>query len=1424
MRWITTGLLLLATCTTVLAQAPVTPGIPLLVAQIEDRAVPIELETLDARVRIHGFLAETTLELTFFNSDPRRLEGDFLLSLPDGAVVSGYGLDVDGVLVDGVVVEKDKARIVFERELRRDVDPGLIEWVGGNLFRTRVYPIEGESRRTIRVRYAEKLDFRRGKAVYRLPLGGLPKLRKVGLSVEVFEPDRRPRIRRHPFAQLEERLEAGVFSAGASADDLEPGEDLEIVLAAAQRTMVLAEGAGGEVAFAVADFRPPRSSTRRTSPRRLALFWDASFSRQATDSGKALELIAGLLRQWRPAAVSLTVFRDRAEAPVSFDVRHGRCSELLATLSEVVYDGATEWRGLELPPGFGADGAVLLGDGRITFGSRRLPDLGVPTYVFGSGVDPDGPLLRHLAESTGGAFFDLTARTPGSILEELRRAPVSLRQVEVSVDRGEVRELEAPIGRPVDGGTVVTGLLVGEAARLTLVYGGGDGEERRRSVALRARPPASGLVSRFRAQQKLGRLALFPQENRQQLLSLGREHGLVTPETSLLVLEDLEQYLQYEVEPPASLAEMRREYHQEMEEIRQEARDVSDGYLEFLREQWREYLAWSGRSFDVPPPAADQPGEPPPRPEREPESAVGSESRAADQPRRDPLAARPAVARTVRGVVTDDGGGPMPGVTVRLESESLLAPLTLTSDAEGVYQTPVLTPGDYEISFSLEGFSTVERLVRVGRDEDLRLDVMLSLAFAEEMHVVTGVIPAKSIQPARDIVLQPWTPEVPYLDAFAAVPDDGLYGAYLEQRRAYGSSPAFFVDCSRLFFDRGLRPEGLRIASNLLELGVEDPRLIRGAANLFLGTGAWDRAVALFETLVRLRPELPQSNRDLAQALILRAEARQAADPAAARRDFQRAAGLLYQVAFEPWGPVASPLQIAYSDEARFEEIGRIALVEYNWVLHKLESLPAAGEEVVQADATWIQPVTADLRIVLSWNDEFADMDLWVIEPSGEKVYFGHPRSAAGGLLSEDCTSGLGPESYVAKKAMPGTYRILVDYFGGVGPELLGPVTVQTLIVTGFGTDAEQIELESVRLDTSGDTMEIGTIVIGDGRSELEPLLHPKLPPSWNEFWARSLRAQGGHRVDAGGAAGGQEAGEHRCRQEQERHGEEGDRVGGGDAVEEAAHQVGRGEGAREAQGDAQGGQEEPLPHHQPHHALARGAEGDTHPDLLVPLRHLEGDDAVDADDGEQERRGSEETEQEELEAALFQRAGEDLLERLDAGSDLRVDVVDQPSHRAHQGFRIALRDDDDVERPGEGTGTLPRVGVEGGPRRRFQARFADVSDDPDDGERTQVAVHVAELDQLADRILRGPGGVGQRLADHGDMSRLWMVSLVEQPAVQQRDPHRPEVARRGPAVLRVATAPGDLHDGLEALPVGDLIRPVEEEKRSVATLARQGE
>ena len=119
------------------------------------------------------------------------------------------------------------------------------------------------------------------------------------------------------------------------------------------------------------------------------------------------------------------------------------------------------------------------------------------------------------------------------------------------------------------------------------------------------------------------------------------------------------------------------------------------------------------------------------------------------------------------------------------------------------------------------------------------------------------------------------------------------------------------------------------------------------------------------------------------------------------------------------------------------------------------------------------QQLQSDLRVTISWNTDATDVDLWVIEPDGTKVFYSKPRSPSGGELSQDMTQGYGPERYQIAKARPGEYRILVHYFG-VNPNLLaGETHVQVAVTRHAGTPREVTERHTVILKKHNEEVEV---------------------------------------------------------------------------------------------------------------------------------------------------------------------------------------------------------------------------------------------------------------------------------------------------------------------------------------------------------------
>ena len=966
----------------------------------------IAVTGMDVQAVVKGFLAETTVTLTLANSGGRPLAGELVFPLPEGAAISGYALDVNGEMVDGVVVEHHEARIAFEKEVRRRVDPGLVEWAAGNNFRTRVWPIPAQGARTVRVRYVSRLALRGAaegrEAVYVLPLATRDRIAELTLRVEVDHTGDKPQVRSDApagfaFGRWEDR-----YVAQARLFDFQSEQDLVVALPRLPGPAATLEtDEDGRVFFAIDGALDPPVPAPPTPARRVGLYWDASLSRDAADRERDLRVLERWLRRASPAQVDAVVFRDVSEAPRTFSISSGETAALLDFLRQAPCDGATRLAALRFPGGHDYD--VLVSDGLADLGGEP-PRPGAPLYVLNGDSRSNHALLDHLARASGGAYLNLQSASEDEVASGIG-APVP-RLLSLEYDAAQLADVRPPAASALRDRLTVSGRLLAPEARLTLRYGIG-GDVRTRTFVLRQSEAADGrLVPRLWAEARIAELSVAPERNHDELLGLGRRFGIVTPGASLLVFERLEQYVEHHVEPPRSLPRLREAYLSRIADEQRRFAVKRGDKLEQVVGMWNARVAWWRREF---PQSAAVP--------RQGEKSGRLRGEALDR----------AVAGGVEGGVP---GGVVGGVVGGLPDEP----------------PPPRSPA--------------------GAGVALRSTARLA-APVEAKAVASG----ESTSPAptsATIVIKAWDPDTPYLRALRAVSPAEAYAVFLRERREYGTSPAFYLDCADHLANAGQRALALRVLSDVVELQLAEPRLLRIAAHRLQQMDELDLAIELFEEVLRLRPEEPQSLRDLALALGARAEARLARPSAlaASAPDFQRALDLLNRIVTAEW-------------DGRFPQIEVIALEEANRLASTVERHPAVRSAVTNPlDLRLRQPLTLDLRVVLTWDTDLTDMDLWVVEPSGERCYYSHALTSVGGAITHDFTQGYGPEVYATNRALPGQYKVQTNFFGSGAQSLTGPTTVQATVVTDFGRPNEKRRALTLRLTERKDVVEVGEVTI----------------------------------------------------------------------------------------------------------------------------------------------------------------------------------------------------------------------------------------------------------------------------------------------------------------------------------------------------------
>jgi Ca-activated chloride channel family protein len=131
---------------------------------------PLGIRSHRVRAELHGQAAQTTIEQVFVNHTNRNLEAQFVFPIPRGASLSRFTMIVNGREQAGELVDRDQARQIYSSIVNRAQDPGLLEYLGGQLFRASVFPIAPGGTQTLTLRYEQVLDSRDGLVRYVHPL------------------------------------------------------------------------------------------------------------------------------------------------------------------------------------------------------------------------------------------------------------------------------------------------------------------------------------------------------------------------------------------------------------------------------------------------------------------------------------------------------------------------------------------------------------------------------------------------------------------------------------------------------------------------------------------------------------------------------------------------------------------------------------------------------------------------------------------------------------------------------------------------------------------------------------------------------------------------------------------------------------------------------------------------------------------------------------------------------------------------------------------------------------------------------------------------------------------------------------------------------------------------------------------------------
>lgn len=548
----------------------------------------LDIEQQDVRVTINNSIAVTQIDQTFVNKENRQVEALYTFPVPREASVSNFSMWIGGKEMIGEVVEKQRAREIYESYKRQRRDPGLLEQVDFKQFEMRIFPIPAGAKQRIRIEYYQQLSVDHDWATYVYPLatnvGGKPIDSQVkgrfSLTLDVKS--------EVPIQELRSESHADDFVvvthqpdyAQAAMELIEGDLSRDIVMALQTKRPrtgldVVTSRPAGEDGYFMMTLTPGDDFSSTIQPMDYVFLLDISGS-MARDDKLAIsnKSVAAFIDSLGPddrfdcLAFNLApspLFRSMQPADAShideaksfFSAQRARGGTVLQPALSAAYAYRDDDRPLNV---------ILLSDGMTDVGEQSdllsliqaRPD-GVRVFCIGVGNEVNRPLLTQMADRAGGLAAFVS--TEGSFKRQahlMRQKLIrpAIEDVSVQFDGSTIKDVEpqelgdlfygTPLrvfGRYASGGVInatLSGKVQGGPWKQTV------------EVNLSKVDQGNSEIERMWAHKRVSRLLSWERNGqgayRDEIVRLSEGYSIVSPYASMLVLENDGEYRRWKIE------------------------------------------------------------------------------------------------------------------------------------------------------------------------------------------------------------------------------------------------------------------------------------------------------------------------------------------------------------------------------------------------------------------------------------------------------------------------------------------------------------------------------------------------------------------------------------------------------------------------------------------------------------------------------------------------------------------------------------------------------------------------------------------------------------------------------------------------------------------------------------------------------------
>lgn len=507
------------------------------------------LKTCNISVKANRFIATTFIEMEFYNPKDVEVEAVHRFSLNKGQVITAFQLDLNGKYRNASIEERWKASRAYNSIVGKRVDPAIIQMDYQNNYTINIYPVPAHGSRKVTMTIDQLLLATDSMLEYYLPMNISTITDSFNLKVNVENCGSSPFSKTGVLKDRQFNFSGSDAEISLSETNIFLNQAIAFSIPFVTSIPAICVSKENGISNFIVRLAPGIPEYYPVTPKTVSVFWDVSASSSSRNIKAELNFLEQYILENNIKTASITLFNQAIQQKWVIETKPGNLKAVNKYLLEYNYNGATMFGNLDLSV-VTSDVILIFSDGFNTFGKALPKSALVQVICIVSANYNDIESLNKIISVTGGSVVYLNKASMKVAYKKTEMAQNFL--MKYTSTGGSVKMNDAfPV--QFSKNMLLSGTFNGNEY-LQLFFGNTGTLKKVREIFLDETENCDpGLFKKLRMLHAYDNIVYS--SNWKEMVYFGLNEKVVTPQTAFLVLERIEDYINYKIAPPEELVD-----------------------------------------------------------------------------------------------------------------------------------------------------------------------------------------------------------------------------------------------------------------------------------------------------------------------------------------------------------------------------------------------------------------------------------------------------------------------------------------------------------------------------------------------------------------------------------------------------------------------------------------------------------------------------------------------------------------------------------------------------------------------------------------------------------------------------------------------------------------------------------------------------